>query len=97
MRINNNIEEYDVRSLSAITESVETIRKSCKMLEHGAELLENNLRIATSHFDSENMARAREIIKKYIKKLSEAEIEFNELLASVNEFQEKLQRAWRAW
>ena len=97
MRINSNIEEYDVRSLSAITESVEAIRKSCKMLQNGAEALENNLRIATTQFDSENMARAREIIKKYIKKLNDAEVEFKELLASVNDFQEKLQRVWRAW
>lgn len=97
MKINSNIEEYDVRSLSAITESVGAIRKSCKMLQSGAESLENNLRIANSQFDSENMARAREIIKKYIKKLNDAEIEFQQLLASVNDFQEKLKRVWRAW
>ena len=97
MRISDNIEEYDVKSMSAILTCVESISRSCKALERGAANLDHNIGIAENHFSSENMARAKIIIRKYGVTLEEAQREFRELLNSVNEFSDKLRRAWREW
>ena len=53
MRINDNIEEYDVKSLSAILMCVESISRSCKALERGASNLEHNISMAENNFSSE--------------------------------------------
>ena len=97
MRISDNIEEYDVKSMSAITACVESISRSCKALERGAANLEHNISMAENMFSSENMARAKIIIKKYGVTLEDAEHELKELLDSVNAFSEKLKRAWSEW
>jgi len=97
MRINDNIEEYDVKSLNAIVTCVETISKSCRMLETGAANLERNLSVAEVNFQSENMARAKEIMGKYQTTLEEARAELKELLDSVTAFSDKLRHAWREW
>lgn len=97
MRINDNIEEYDVKSLNAILMCVESISRACKALERGASNLDHNISMAEANFSSENMARAKTIIKKYGVTLEDAQHELKELLESVNEFSEKLKRAWRDW
>lgn len=97
MRINDNIEEYDVKSLNEIISCVETISRSLKALERGASNLDHNISMAESNFSSENMARAKTIIRKYGVTLEGAQLELRELLDSVNNFIEKLRRAWREW
>ena len=97
MKINDNIEEYDIRSMNAILSCVESISKGCKMLENGASNLEHNISRAEANFQSENMARAKIIMKKYEATLEDAQLELKELLESVNAFSEKLKRAWREW
>lgn len=97
MKINENIEEYDVRNLEAIYSTVDDLLKSCSGLGQNAMLMERNISIAEKDFTSENMERAKEIIKKYISKLSEAEGELKELADSAKEFAEKLRKAWRPW
>lgn len=97
MRINENVEEYDVRNLEAIYSAVDELQRSCSGLGQNATLMERNISIAERDFTSENMERAKEIIKKYIAKLSEAEGELKELSDSAKEFAEKLRRAWRPW
>ena len=97
MRINENVEEYDVRNLEAIYSTVDDLLKSCLGLGQNAMLMERNISIAERDFTSENMERAKEIIKKYITKLSEAETELKELADSAKDFAEKLRKAWRPW
>lgn len=97
MRINDNIEEYDVRNLEAIYSAVETVNKQCAGLEQSARIMEHNISVAEKDFTSENMVRAKEIIKKYIQRLSEAGIELKELSDSAADFAEKLRQAWRPW
>lgn len=97
MKINDNIEEYDIKSMSAVLDCVETIRRSCKLLENGASNLEHNIGRAEANFQSENMARAKIIMKKYRATLEDAQSELKELLESVNAFSDKLKRAWREW
>lgn len=97
MRINDNIEEYDVRNLEAIYSAAEDIHKKCAGLEQSAIIMEKNISIAEQDFTSENMVRAKEIMQKYIRQLSEARAELKELSDSANEFAEKLRKAWRPW
>lgn len=97
MKLNENIEEYDVKSIQSILHSVTDIKNSCKKLENGAVSLEHNIGMFEKSFDSENMSRAKEIIKKFVARLSDAERELGELLGSVNDYAEKLKRAWRPW
>lgn len=97
MRINDNVEEYDVRNLEAIYSAVDELQKNCSGLGQNAILMERNISVAERDFTSENMERAKEIIKKYISKLSEAEAELKELSDSAKDFAEKLRRAWRPW
>ena len=97
MRLNSNIEEYDVKSLSQITNSVNEILSKCKKLDNGANSLSHNISMAQMGFDNENMTRGKELINKYIQKLESAERELKELVDSVNDFSEKLKKAWRSW
>lgn len=97
MRLNNSIEEYDVKSLSQITNSVNEILAKCKKLDNGANSLSHNISMAQMGFDNENMTRGKELINKYIQKLESAERELKELVDSVNDFSEKLKKAWRSW
>lgn len=97
MKINLNIEEYDVKSLSTIKAYVESIQKKCNTLEQMATVMERNISIAERDFTSENMLRAKEIMQKYITRLAGARVEFTELLRSVDEFAAKLEHAWRNW
>ena len=97
MKINDDIEEYDVGSLQAIFQTVDEILKKCSSLEQNALIMEKNIGVAERDFTSENLLRAKEIIKKYIQTLGNANVEIKELASSVNDFAEKLRRAWREW
>lgn len=97
MRINGNVNEYDVRNLEGIYSAVDELQKKCSALGQNATLMERNISIAERDFTSENMARAKAIIKKYITKLTEAEAELKELSDSAKDFAEKLRKAWRPW
>lgn len=97
MKINEDVEEYDVRNLEAIYSAVDDLHKRCSGLEENAALMERNISIAERDFTSENMERAKEVIKKYISTLADAGAELKELSDSANDFAEKLRRAWRPW
>ncbi len=97
MKINENVEEYDVRNLEAIYSAVDDLQKRCSSLGQNALLMERNISVAERDFTSENMERAKEVIKKYIERLSEAEGELKELADSAKDFAEKLRKAWRPW
>ncbi len=97
MKINDDIEEYDVGSLQAIFQTVDEILKKISNLEQNALLMERNIGVAERDFTSENLLRAKEIIKKYIQTLGDAGVELKELALSVNDFAEKLKKAWREW
>ena len=97
MRINENIEEYDVKNLEEIYSTVEELHKRCSALADNALLMEHNISLAENDFTSENMLRAKEVIKKYIEKLNEAKDELKELSDSAVDFAEKLRQAWREW
>ncbi len=97
MRINDQIESYDIRSMSSIVDSVSSILRMCCVLHEAATILGGNLTRAQEYFTSFNMEQAIEVIDRYNAKLTNAETELNELLKSVNEYTEKLNHAWRAW
>lgn len=90
----DNIEEYDVRSLRGIIASCEEERNRLKALRQAAEINVKNIEVAERYFESENLERAKRINQKYAAKLEQAEKEIAELLTSVNEFAERLNRAW---
>lgn len=97
MKINGSIEEYDVRNLQEIYSTAESVYKKCVWLNRGATMMEHNITVAERGFTSENMARAKEVIKKYIRMLEDAGVELKELSDSANEFAEKLRNTWRPW
>lgn len=90
----DSIEEYDVRSLRGIIASCEEERNRLKALRQAAEINVKNIEVAERYFESENLKRAKRINQKYAAKLEQAEKEIAELLTSVNEFAERLNRAW---
>lgn len=97
MRINDNVEEYDVGNLEAIYSAVDELQKKCSNLGQNASVMERNVSIAERDFTSENMVRAKEVLRKYISMLSDAERELKELSDSARDFAEKLRKAWRPW
>lgn len=97
MRINDNIEDYDIKDLSAISSGITEIQKKVSGLEYMAEAMVNNITKVERDFTSVNMSRAKEIIQTYIGMLSEAREELTELTKSVEEYREKINNAWRPW
>lgn len=97
MRINEDIEDYDIKDLGAIASGISDIESKVNALETMAEAMVGNITKVEQSFTSVNMSRAKEIIQKYIEILSSAKAELTELTCSVEEFQEKIRRAWQDW
>ena len=97
MKINQDIEDYDIKDLNAIATGISDIQKKVSPLETMEEAMVNNITKVEQSFTSVNMARAKEIIQKYIEILSNAQTELTELTGSVEEFEEKIRRAWQDW
>ena len=97
MKLNLSIQSYDVKNLEAIRQSVASERDSCRRLEQSAEIIRSNIAGFEREFSSVNMDRAKEIVDKYIRVLSDAQAEIAELLGSADEFMAKLRHVWRKW
>ena len=98
MKINtSNIERYDVGDLDQIAVSVDAILGFCKGLLELSDAMRKNIIRVESFFTSVNMDRAKEVIEQYIKELTEANVEFDELYTSVRDFENKLRDAGSDW
>lgn len=97
MRINlDQIEEYDVGNLNDIRNACEEERQKIHALKSAAEIIVRNIEVAERYFTNENMERAKRIHKEYIARLELGEKEIVDLLASVDEFAERLNKAWNS-
>ena len=97
MKLDKQIEKYDVKSLQSMVKSLETVLSYCRHTREDAEIMQNNIKIAESYFQTSNMDRAKEEIKKFSLKLSDAEREISELIASAKDFADRLNHIWRSW
>ncbi len=97
MKLNTQIEKYDVKSLQAMVSSLETVLSCCRRTREDAEIMQNNIRVSEPYFQTSNMDRAKEEIKKFSLKLSEAEREISELIVSAKDFAGRLSHIWRSW
>lgn len=98
MKINLDINSYEIKDLKSIVNTIEIIKKLCKNLETLSTTMERNISVAEREFNSVNMERTKAVIAELKKNLGSADIEFDELLRSVNDYLAKIQNAWNtAW
>lgn len=98
MKLNQNIESYDINSLQGIEEGVKKMKNHCEQLCQLGELLKNKIQKAKDGgFQDINMIRTEELINEYLKKMRNAESEYLELSNSVKEYIEKIHKIWSAW
>lgn len=94
MKINLNVNSYEIKDLTKIIDSIDVIKKLCNNLENLSIAMEKNISIAERDFTSVNMDRTKVVISDLKKELSQADLEFTELLKSVNIYLEKIRSAW---
>ena len=97
MKLNLQIEKYDVKNLQSMVESLETVLSYCRLTREDSEIMQNNIRIAEPYFQTSNMDKAKDEIKKFSLKLAEAEREISELIVSAKDFASRLNHIWRKW
>ena len=94
MRINLNIERYDIKSLSDIYSTAEELRGQCRDLRSFGELMTRKAKDAHEYFDTINYERMKEALESFLKKMESAQEEFDELLRSCRQFAEKISELW---
>ena len=98
MKLKNEIESYDVKSLRGMDEGVMKMAKHSETLCTLGKLLEEKIQKARADgFEDENTVRAEELIKEYLKKMTLAESEYSELTVSVKELINKIEKIWSPW
>lgn len=94
MRINLNMEAYDIKSLDGIVDTVRWMMGQCDMLNDCGVFLKDRVVQVGSEFDSVNYDRICAATDDYLVKLGKMRAELDELLRSCREFVEKINRIW---
>ncbi len=94
MKLNNNIEEYDIKSLSSIVASIDLINKSSKMLSMYGEEMQKRIGVAGNVLEDVNYGRLNKCTQLFILKSRQMQSEMDELNKSVTEFVQKVEKAW---
>ena len=98
MRLKKEIESYNVKSLRGMEMGVVQMKKHCETLCALGKLLESKLEKARMDgFEDENTKRAEAVIREYVKKMSSAGMEYQELSESVKELIQKIEIIWSPW
>ena len=97
MKLDMQIEKYDVKNLQSMVKSLETVLSYCRRTREDSEIMQNNIKVAEPYFQTSNMDKAKDEIKKFSLKLSEAEREISELIVSAKDFADRLSHIWRKW
>lgn len=98
MKLKQEIESYNVKSLEGIEHGVGKMRQHCQDLCKLGEFLKYKIQEARNNgFQDVNTDRAELLISEYVKKLSAAEFEYSELSTSVRQFIDKIETIWEDW
>ena len=98
MKLNSEIESYDVASLTGIDTGLSQMKRQCqKLTELGVFLKKKIVKARADGFQDVNTDRAEKIIDEYLKKLEVAGAEYSELSESVKEFINKINDIWSPW
>lgn len=98
MRLNKNIESYDIKSLQGIEQGVTKMKEHCDILCQLGLLLKKKIQDAREGgFQDPNMNRAEEQIDTYLENMKNAQMEYAELSDSVKEYVEKINDIWSDW
>ncbi|MBQ4584814.1 MAG: hypothetical protein IJA82_01245 [Clostridia bacterium] len=94
MKIKENIDEYNIESISTIHYTIVDIEKRCNILEHVASIMRRRLVSVSDEFKTVNYERIDGAVDGFIKKMENARGELLELSKSVKHFEEKIRKIW---
>lgn len=94
MRINTNLEEYNIGSLSHIYETICELKEVIKMLEESGHYIKRCAIAISDIFDDINYKRTVAAIDSYLSKMNVTNEEMDELLKSCIELAEKISEIW---
>lgn len=98
MKIKEQIDSYNVKSLSGIDTAVRKMRDRCDCMDMLGRALKNNIQVAKDDgYQDKNSEKAELIIDEYLKKLVACRHELDELSASVKKFIDKMEDIWDSW
>lgn len=95
MKINTKIDEYNIKSISTIHETVVDIEARCNVLEAVASETKRRIASVSDEFTSINYERIDMAAADFMKVLREAREELLELAKSTKEFEEKIRIIWK--
>lgn len=94
MKINTNIDRYDIRSLDEVELIVRKMHNRAEALSELGTIMRNRLNGAAIEFTSVNYTRVSDACDDYIKKMNKMETELNELATSIKQFTDKIREIW---
>lgn len=94
MRINMNMDSYDINSLEEIYSTVAEFKGQCEALESCGIFIKEKIIKAQDEFTSINYHRVQEATEDYLKKLGIMRTELEELFQSCKQFAEKMNLIW---
>lgn len=94
MKINMNLERYDIGSLSQISDTADDLKHRAEYLEYAGELMLAQMNSYAEEFTSDNYQRSSTALASYLKKMSFMKEEMLELSKSCKELTEKIQQIW---
>ena len=94
MRINTNLDSYNIESLEDIVSTVSEIEKQCEVLEQCGIFIKSKVTASSDEFTSINYERIDNATDDYIKKLRVMRGELLELIKSCKDFEEKIRQIW---
>ena len=98
MKIKEQIDSYNIKSLSGIDNAVRKIRERCDYMDAVGVALKNNIEVAKENgYQDENSEKAEQIIDEYCQRLNSCKNELDELGASVKRFIDKMEDIWNSW
>lgn len=95
MKINLDYDGYDIKSLNAICEGVEELRRSRARLQEFETDIRAQIDRAHQDFETVNYDRTYETLNAFRAKLFAFDQEMKELSQSVREFAEDIDRRWK--
>ena len=94
MRINMNIDRYDIDALDQIYSTASNLKDKSEILEMIGITMKDRLRASSSEFTTVNFYRANQAVEDYLKKMRLMRDELEELSKSCKDFAEKIAAIW---
>lgn len=94
MRINMNIDRYDIDALDQIYSTASNLKDKSEILEKIGITMKDRLRTSSSEFTTVNFYRVSQAVEDYLKKMRLMRDELEELSKSCKDFAEKIAAIW---